>query len=148
MPRKRRVEKLRHRNPTWRDFGPREKLNFWTAWTPPTNEFDRSRSHWQTWEAYLSDWAAVRAEALPKWEEKRAEMRASARAQVAQYAAELERAPKRDRNVWEPLLAWAKEKLEKEESKEMPFAEIAYQRVLAGRAPDGSEDEDEDGMTA
>src|SRR5262245_28954614 len=45
-------------------FGVRELIEFLGGWHVPQGEFERSRSHWQTWQAYMSDWIAIRDEAL------------------------------------------------------------------------------------
>jgi len=126
--------------PRWDDIGIGEMLDLWVGWSPPTKG---EPSSGQTWDGFLNHWAAVREEALPKWEAKRVEMRAHYRTQVAHYAEELRRAPEQDRDVYEELLAWMEQKLEEEEAKSLPFAELAYQRALAGK-PDGSDDEDDE----
>jgi hypothetical protein len=133
MPRKRRVAKLRARVPRWDDVDVGQMMDFWSGWHPPTKG---ESSAWQTWEDYLSHWAAVRVDALPEWDAKRVEMRAHARAKVAHYREELNRAPERDRDVYEPLLAQAREWLEEEERRELPFAEFVLRQVEAGQSPD------------
>lgn len=52
------------------DFLPHEQLRFLVAWEPPTTVFESERSRWQTWEAFMRDWQAVRDEYLmgDSWE--------------------------------------------------------------------------------
>jgi hypothetical protein len=136
MPRKRRIAKLRAHELRWSDVGPSEMLAFFSGWRPPDNDFDRSRSPWQTWKEYLDDWAQVREDALPQWEELRAEQLAQARATVASRAAELVRADTDSgRELCERLHAEAEDSLAELERKELPFAELAYQRALKGLPP-------------
>jgi hypothetical protein len=37
-----------------------------SAWTPPTSPFDRARSRWTTWSAFLSDYESIRADLLAR----------------------------------------------------------------------------------
>jgi hypothetical protein len=162
MPRKRRVAKLVHRQRTWDDVDVGQMLDFWSGWHPPMLEFERGRGPWRTWEDYLNDWAAVRSDALPEWEAKQAELIAHGRAEVVRRAAEVEQDATDDH--YGQLLADAEAWLAEQEVEGLPFAEEIYRAVeagetpesavwsrrkrLEGKAPDGSEDEDDDGMTA
>ena len=127
MPRKRQVAKLRARALTWRDVGLR-KQSFFVGWHPPTNEFDRSRSHWETWEEYLGEWSAVRVDGLVAWAAGRARRRDGLRRMVALSTGDNSE--------------WFTQQLEDEESRELPFAEILYQRVVAGKALEDEEEEE------
>ncbi len=133
MPRKRRVPKLAHRQLRWDDVDMSMLLNFWTAWRPPQGEFERGRSHWQTWEQYLGDWALVRAAALPEYAAKQTELLALYRAEVARRRSQLREATTdSDRELYGRLLADAVERVEDREDRELPFAERVYRRLLAG----------------
>jgi hypothetical protein len=131
-PRKRQRLKVAHRLLTWDDCDISDQLDFFSGWHPPRNEVERGRSRWQTWDAYLTAWSVVRAEALPAWEATRAEQLAAARAIVATRQVEVWRGGARGSE----LLASAEARLEGLEAEALPFAERAYQRVLAGGAPE------------
>jgi hypothetical protein len=157
MPRKRRVAKLVHRQRTWDDVDVGQMLDFWGGWHPPEFEWEGRRGPWRTWEDYLNDWAAVRSDALPEWEAKQAELIAHGRTEVARRAALVEQDGD---DHYRQLLADAEEQLAERELEDLPFAEEIYRAVeagetpesavwsrrkrLAGTAPDGGDDEDED----
>ena len=66
MPRKLRIPKRRTpRRPSLRDFSIREQLMLLTAWSPGSDA--APRSPWSTWEEYLDDYRAVRAEVLERF---------------------------------------------------------------------------------
>ena len=132
MPRKYRRVKLAHRELSWADISISEMLHFWVGFRP------RDHGPWQTWAEYLGDWAAVRDEGLADWAERRARMRADCEAEVARRRARLpEGVTDSDRSLYAELLERAEANLAREAAKDLPAAEIAYQRVLAGGAPDG-----------
>ncbi len=143
-PRKRRIAKLARRRLTWHDVFISEILAFWVGWRPPESDFDRSQSHWRTWEEFLGDWAAVREEGLARWEVNHAERLAGLRHMVAMRAAALAHAEPVWRDLHEGLVAEAEAHLEELEREEAPFAERAYQRALAGLPPDPRDDDEDD----
>lgn len=143
MPRRRQIAKVHARTLTWHDVTPSQHLDFFVAWRPPVGEVECSRAAWPSWESYLNAWGSVRAEGLAAWAASRAVRLSCARTKVARLAARIEQAGvSDDRPHLQQLLADAEEWAEKEASRELPFAEVAYQRVLAGTAPDGSDGED------
>jgi hypothetical protein len=136
MPRKRWRTKLAHRELTWNDCDISDQLDFFAGWRPG------SRSRWATWEEYLSAWAAVREEGLAAWEVTRAEQLAAARGNVTQRQAEVWSVEDAWRDLHDRLLAEAEESLAEIELEALPFAEVVYQRVLAGGAPEGDDGDD------
>lgn len=46
------------------DFTIADLLAFIAGWSVPETDFARNRSRWQTWEEYMSDYAAVRDELM------------------------------------------------------------------------------------
>jgi hypothetical protein len=146
MPRKRRRTKLQARRPTWRDVTPREMLDFWGGWSPPTRELPRLElltqhrieCDWNTWDDYLGHWAEVREDGLEDWKERRAFHLAHGRAEVARREAEKVKAQD-EAEHWQrhaqELYEQAVERLAAEERKTLPFAEIQYQRAVKGLPP-------------
>ena len=63
MPRKLRTAK-RRAELTLDDLPLSAILDFLTGWQPPTSEFARSRSRWQTWEEFDAEYALIREELL------------------------------------------------------------------------------------
>lgn len=122
MPRKRRVAKLAHRQLTWRDLGPSQKLDYWSAWSPQDG---------RTWKDYLRDWSQLRAEALPQWEAHpiRAAARAKCEPETLPFAEEVYQAVLGGETP--ESAAWKRQR--------------RLARVRAGEPPDVGEDEDEDG---
>jgi len=128
MPRKRRVPKLARRQLRRADLGIDEIMDFWSGGSSrPLPEL-------------LSDWAAVREEMLPEWQEKHRELRNHYRAEVARLSALI--SEEADGGAlsghYRHLLEWEEEHLAEAERRQLPFAEFVYQRVLAGEPPNAA----------
>jgi hypothetical protein len=71
MPRKplglRPLRQPKTRAKRMRDFDIRETLCFIGGWSPPRSAFDLERSRWRTWDQFLADYQAVRAELHKKF---------------------------------------------------------------------------------
>jgi len=63
MPRKLRTAK-RRAELTLDDLPLSAILDFLTGWQPPTNDFERQRSRWQTWEEFDAEYLLIREELL------------------------------------------------------------------------------------
>lgn len=150
MPRKRRLTKLRERRLRWSDVTIREQLDFlFVGWSPPKHGSEpgcwltgsgRYECPWRTWDEYLTDWQLVREDALEYWEGHHADHLAHARAEVAKREAKLrEEEAQGEAECWlslyQNLYEDALEGLAREETRELPFAEIEYQRALKGQPP-------------
>ena len=60
MPTKRTRRTRNRRIRTVDSFPVHEWLMFLAGWQPPTTDFERERSPWDSWQAYLADWESVR----------------------------------------------------------------------------------------
>jgi hypothetical protein len=136
------VTKLKARQLRWADVTISERVDFFGGrapsvggcWLPKQGRYE---SDWPTWTAYLTDWATVREDALAEWEAHHSDLLAHFRAEVTRRAAELREVEAEGEAVGlaTRLLEEAAERLAEEEARELPAAEIQYQRAVRGEDP-------------